>query len=107
MAKIQCYIEEYKAKNGLGARLRDKRTGKKVIIKASEELKMQLRELLGAAKTYKNIIPSVFDRKGYNIVAIYGKKRKENKAEILIDIAREDGFLFGYAPEFDDFKDID
>ena len=95
MDKIACYIEEYTNNdNKLCARLRDKKTNKKVVILTNDDSKWHLLRFLSAAKRNVDIMPTVFDQNGNDIVAVYGRKKKENKATIFIDIANEGGYLF-------------
>ena len=96
MTRWACYIEEYESEKGLAARLRDKKTNKKIkILSTSLEEKAHLLRFLSAAKLYKDIMPTVFNRDGKDVVAVYGVKRKENKTTILVDIYRDGGgYLF-------------
>lgn len=100
MTRWECYIEEYESENGLAARLRDKKTNKKIKILSTSlfsylEEKAHLLRFLSAAKLYKDIMPTVFNRDGKDVVAVYGVKRKENKTTILVDIYRDGGgYLF-------------
>ncbi len=92
MIRWECYIEEYESKNGLAAHLRDKKTNKKISIQATSlEAKMRLLQFLGGAKAYKDVMPTVFDRDGEDIVAVYGIKQKENKNTIFIDTDKDGG----------------
>lgn len=96
MTRWECYIEEYESENGLAARLRDKKTNKKIqILSTCLEEKMHLLRFLSAAKLHKGIMPTVFNRDGRDVVAVYGVKRKENKNTILVDIYKDGGgYLF-------------
>lgn len=89
MTKWECYIEEYMSSNGLSARLREKDTNKKIeiLIKSSEE-KMHFLRFLSAAKTNKEDMPTVFDRDGEDIIAVYGIKKREDSETILVDISK-------------------
>lgn len=96
MTRWACYIEEYESEKGLAARLRDKKTNKKIkILATSLEQKMHLLRFLSTAKLYKGIMPTVFNRDGKDVVAVYGVKRKENKNTITVDIYKDGGgYLF-------------
>ncbi|MCM1131852.1 MAG: hypothetical protein NC340_00110 [Ruminococcus flavefaciens] len=96
MTKWECYIEEYENDKGLSARLRDKKTNKKVSIKtASLDDKMHFLRFLSTAKANKDIMPTVFNRDGEDIVAVYGVKRSEDKNTIFIDTDKNGGgYLF-------------
>ena len=92
MEKWKCYIEEYEAENGLSARLRDKQSNKKIIIQAkSTPGKNHFLRFLGAAKTNQGVMPTIFNRDGKDIVAVYGVKQKENRTTIFVDIDRANG----------------
>ena len=52
---------------------------------------MRLLQFLGGAKAYKDVMPTVFDRDGEDIVAVYGIKQKENKNTIFIDTDKDGG----------------
>lgn len=96
MTRWECYIEEYKAENGLAARLRDKKTNKKISIQViSMEGKMRFMQFLSAAKENKEVMPTIFDRNGDDVIAVYGVKQKENKNTIFIDTDKDGGgYLF-------------
>ena len=97
MTRWECYIEEYESENGLAARLRDKRTNKKISIQATSlEGKMHFLQFLSAAKANKEVMPTIFDRDGVDVIAVYGIKQKENKNKIFIDTDKDGGgYLFG------------
>ena len=96
MTRWECYIEEYESENGLAARLRDKKTNKKISIQVTSlEGKMHFLQFLSAAKLNKDIMPTVFDRDGADIIAVYGVKQKENKSTIFVDTDKDGGgYLF-------------
>lgn len=96
MDRWECYIEEYKTENGLAARLRDKKTRKKVSIQQSSlEERMNFLQFLSQAKINKEMIPTVFDFDGDDIVAVYGIKQKEDKDTIFVEIDKcGGGYLF-------------
>lgn len=86
--KWECYIEEYMDSNGLNARLREKNTNKKIVILIkSQKEKMQLLKFLSEAKRNIDIIPTIFDRDGKDIVAVYGINKKEDETTIEIDVS--------------------
>ena len=96
MTRLECYIEEYESENGLSARLRDKKTNKKISIQATSlEIEMHFLQFLSAAKLNKDMMPTVFDRDGEDIIAVYGVKQKENKNTIFVDTDKDGGgYLF-------------
>ena len=96
MTRWECYIEEYESENGLAARIRDKKTNKKISIQVTSlEGKMHFLQFLSAAKLNKDIMPTVFDRDGEDIIAVYGVKQKENKSTIFVDTDKDGGgYLF-------------
>ena len=96
MTRWECYIEEYESENGLAARLRDKKTNKKISIQVTSlEGKMHFLRFLSAAKSNKDMMPTVFDRDGEDVIAVYGVKQKENKNTIFVDTDKDGGgYLF-------------
>lgn len=96
MTRWECYIEEYESENGLAARIRDKKTNKKISIQVTSlEGKMHFLQFLSAAKLNKDMMPTVFDRDGEDIIAVYGVKQKENKNTIFVDTDKDGGgYLF-------------
>ena len=96
MTRWECYIEEYESENGLAARIRDKKTNKKISIQVTSlEGKMHFLQFLSAAKLNKDMMPTVFDRDGEDIIAVYGVKQKENKSTIFVDTDKDGGgYLF-------------
>lgn len=86
MDRWACYIEEYMSANGLGARLRDKKTNKKVSIQIhGTKDKLHFLRFLSAAKQNRAVMPGVFDRNGDDIIAVYGTKQKEDEETIFVD----------------------
>lgn len=72
--------------NGLGARLRDKRTNKKVSIQIqSAQDKMHFLRFLSAAKQNQAVMPGVFSCNGEDVIAVYGTKQKEDEDTIFVD----------------------
>ena len=96
MEKWSCYIEEYSSAKGLSARLRDKATDKKISIQiCSVEGKKHFLEFLSAAKRNQIIMPTIFNRDGSDIIAVYGIKQGENADTIFVDTDCENGgYLF-------------
>lgn len=96
MTRWECYIEEYESENGLAARLRDKRTNKKISIQATSlEGKRHFLQFLSTAKNNKEVMPTIFDRDGADVIAVYGVKKKEDQNTIFIDTDKADGgYLF-------------
>ena len=84
LVKIECYIEEYNNGKGLCARLRDKKTNKKVSLDAMYVSKMHLLRFLSQAKLHQEVMPTVYDRNGKDIVAVRGYIVEETKDEIVI-----------------------
>lgn len=60
-----CYIEEYKNEQGqLSARLREKRTGRKVDLGVTLDGKQQFLQFLSAAHGQKAVMPDLFSKDG-------------------------------------------
>ncbi|MDE7233739.1 MAG: hypothetical protein K2N29_01625 [Ruminiclostridium sp.] len=90
--KWECYIEEYRNEQGnLSARLRDKKTNKKVSIGGDHANKGHLLRFLSQAKINQNIMPTVFDKDGSDIVAVRGYLFSEDDTDILVNIDVETG----------------
>lgn len=96
MTRWECYIEEYESENGLAARIRDKKTNKKIVILVTSlEEKVYFLRFLSGAKLNKAMMPTVFDRDGKDVIAVYGTKQKENKNTIFVDTDKDGGgYLF-------------
>ena len=96
MTRLECYIEEYESEKGLEARLRDKKTNKKISIQVTSlEGEMHFLRFLNAAKLNKDIMPTVFDLDGEDVIAVYGVKQNENNNTIFIDTDVDGGgYLF-------------
>lgn len=95
--KLNCYVQEYRNEQGnVCARLRDKRSDKKVSIIGDNADKNNLLRFLSQAKTNQHIMPTVFDRYGTDIVAVRGTLFSEDDEEIVIFIDVEIG---GYSFE--------
>ena len=60
--KLECYIEEYRnQKNFLSARLRDKKTNKKVVLVGENLDKNHLLRFLSQAKLNQDIMPTIYE----------------------------------------------
>lgn len=97
MSKWECYIEEFNTENGINARIRDKKTNKKVSlqIKSLKE-KNEFLRFLSSAKENKEVMPTVFDRNGYDVVIVLGVKQKETVDCIFVDAYENGGgYMFG------------
>ena len=96
MVRLDCYIEEYQNDSGtLCARLRDKKSNKRVIIQGDEKQKAHLLRFLSSAKHYSKVMPTVFCRNGKDIVAVRGMVKNEDSDSIEISLdAPGAGYLF-------------
>ncbi len=96
MSRIACYIEEYRNDRGLlCARLRDKESNRRIIILGDDIIKAHLLRFLSAAKKHLDIMPTVYDREGTDIVAVRGAIKNEDSESIEVDIAvLGAGYLF-------------
>ncbi len=96
MSKISCYIEEYRNDKGmLCARLRDKESNRRIVILGGATIKNHFLRFLSMAKTYIDIMPTVYDREGTDIVAVRGAIKNEDSESIEVDIAvLGAGYLF-------------
>lgn len=96
MVKIDCYIEEYKNKDDkLCARLRDKTSNRKIVIVGDQLIKNHFLCFLSAAREHIDIMPTVYDRNGTDIVAVRGLIQSENTDFIEISLdAPGAGYLF-------------
>ena len=94
--KLECYIEEYQNENEqLCARIRDKQTGKRVEIIGDLFVKAHFLRFLSQAKLNINIMPTVFEPDGVDIVAVRGIKRNEDDTSIVIELTGLGaGYLF-------------
>jgi len=62
-AQAKCYIEEYTNERGLlGARLREKRSGRKVDLGIALDGKERFLRFLGAARMNSKQLPGIFDK---------------------------------------------
>ena len=95
-AKISCYIEEYKNHNNeLCARLRDKESNKKVVLVGNNVDKNHLLTFLVQAKIHQDMMPTIYDREGADIVAVRGCVMSVTPEEIEVNIDIETGgYLF-------------
>lgn len=96
IVRIKCYIEEYIDQNGnICARLRDKETNKKVIVVSEKLIKNHLLIFLSQARINKEIMPTIYDRNGSDIVVVRGcfMSDTSDEIEICIDV-KNGGYLF-------------
>lgn len=96
LVKIPCYIEEYNNQNGkLCARLRDKVSNKKVVLTGHNTDKNHLLRFLAQAKIRQDIMPTIYDKEGVDIVAVRGYIVSDTPEEIEVNIDIEmGGYLF-------------
>ena len=96
LVKISCYIEEYSNQNGkLCARLRDKTSNKKVVLMGHISVKYHLLWFLALAIIHLDIMPSIYDKDGKDIVAVRGYIVSDAPDEIVVNIDIEmGGYLF-------------
>lgn len=94
--RYSCYVDEYKNEQGrICARLRDKESNKKVSFIGNNVDKNHLLRFLSQAKTSQDIMPSIFERNGDDIVAVRGELAMENEDEIVVNIDVEfGGYIF-------------
>ena len=94
--KVNCFMEEYKnSEDNVCVRLRDKITNKKVVITGENIDKEHFLRILSQAKINQYIMPTIFQRKGTDIVAVRGYKTSEDECSIVINIDCESGgYLF-------------
>lgn len=94
--KICCYIEEYQNSSGqLCARIRDKKTNKTVSLSGNNVNKKHFLMFLSQAKLQKEIMPTIYDREGSDIIAIRGYVSSETDEEITVCIdTNNGGYLF-------------
>lgn len=92
MVKWNCYIQEYNTEKGLSARLRDKKTNKKIVIETMFiDGKYHLLQFLSAAKSNINIMPTIYNRDGIDVVEVRGIKEKEDNESIFVNINIDGG----------------
>ena len=96
MVKLNCYIEEYQNEKGaLCARLRDKASNKKVVILGNAYDKEHLLQFLCAAKNHIDIMPTIYDRDGTDIVAVRGVLQDKGPETIEVNLEVPGaGYLF-------------
>ena len=96
LVKISCYIEEYSNQDGkLCARLRDKASNKKVVITGCDTDKNHLLWFLTQAKMHQDIMPTIYDKDGEDIVAGRGYIVSDAPEEKVVNIDIETGgYLF-------------
>lgn len=87
MNKYECYIEEYINDNGqLCARLREKKSNKKIFMDGDYFVWRHLLRFLSQAKKNLSIMPTVYNRDGTDIVAVRGIKMSEDADSINISL---------------------
>ena len=88
MVKLKCYIEEYKDNSGcLCARLREKESNKIVQILVNESSdRLNLLCFLSAAKQNVDVMPTVYQRYGKDIVAVCGIIRGCDTDSIVVSL---------------------
>lgn len=87
MDKIDCYIEEYTNSSGVPCvRLREKESNKKIVLEGDSFVKKHFLRFLSQAKLNINIMPTIYDRYGTDIVAVRGIKQAENEETIEISL---------------------
>ncbi len=83
--KFDCYIEEYtNSENKLCARLREKRSNKRIVLCSGSDERNNMLRFLSLVKKNIELMPTVFDRDGDDIVAVQGIKQAENDESIQI-----------------------
>lgn len=94
--KYSCYVEEYKNEQGrICARLRDKESNKKISLIGNNFDKNHLLRFLSQAKMNQEIMPSIFERNGDDVIAVRGDLVMQNEAEIVVNINVEfGGYMF-------------
>lgn len=96
LVKINCYIQEYLNQAGdICARLRDKETDRIIILSGMNVDKDHLLMFLSQARVHRDMMPTVFDRDGSDIVAVRGYIVSDTSEEIEVCIDIETGgYLF-------------
>lgn len=96
MDKFDCYIEEYTNDAGIPcARLREKESNRKIVLDGDVFVKNHFLRFLSQAKLNINIMPTIYDRYGTDIVAVRGIKHTENAETIEVNLdAIGAGYLF-------------
>ena len=88
LVKISCYIEEYSNQNG-------KLCAKKVVLMEHNTDKSHLLRFLTQAKIHQDIMPTIYDKDGKDIVAVRGYIVSDAPDEIVVNIDIEmGGYLF-------------
>ena len=94
--KFECYIEEYENEQGnLCARIREKKSNKRIEMLGDTFVKMHFLRFLSQAKVNLEIMPTVYERDGADIVAVRGKKQSEDDDCIVVNLTGiGSGYLF-------------
>ena len=86
LVKISCYIEEYSNQNGKLC---------KVVLMGHNTDKNHLLRFLTQAKIHQDIMPTIYDKDGKDIVAVRGYIVSDAPDEIVVNIDIEmGGYLF-------------
>lgn len=93
--KIECYLEEYSDQQGrLCARLRDKKSDRVVVLSGNVN-KSHLLRFMSQAKNHQNVIPTIFDKNGMDIIAVRGYILSETDTEVNVCVdTPHGGYLF-------------
>lgn len=92
--KIDCYVEEYcNTQNQLCARIRDKKTNKKVCMCGEIYDKIHFLRFLSQCKINNQIMPTIYQRNGSDVIAVRGTLVSESDDEIVVCIDNG-GYLF-------------
>lgn len=82
---VKCYIEEYETASGaLGARLREKGTGRRVVLGTTLPVeKQKFIQFLFAARAHRDAMPDLFDPTGErDAVLVSGHVEVEGQSEV-------------------------
>ena len=72
------------SENKLCARLREKRSNKRIVLCSGSDERNNMLRFLSLVKKNIELMPTVFDRDGDDIVAVQGIKQAENDESIQI-----------------------
>ena len=87
MDRIECYIEEYTNDQGqLCARIREKESNRRVVLDGVLYNKNHFLRFLGQARKRTDIMPTVFDRYGKDVIAVRGIRQFEDEEIIEINL---------------------
>lgn len=93
----KCYIDEYEVGPGqIGARLREKTTGRKVDLGITADSKQDFLQFLGAARANISVMPEVFSKDGLDdCVIVSGDVDFDAPDEIRYVFNDKLSYLFG------------